>query len=358
MERPGLTPRAKVVLPLALLALGALTVHRLFIAEPPADGAVEIRGLTMGTTYTVRFDLVGMEADDRAAATEAIEARLDEVNRLMSTYDSTSELSRFNRLASTEPAPLSRPTLEVLAVAQRVSEASGGALDVTVAPLVEAWGFGSAGEPPEPPAAPLLAELRGRIGFRGLSVDTVAGTATKAHPDLTIDLSAVAKGYAADRVADTLASLGHSRVLVEVGGELHAGAPKADGSLWRIAIEQPDVASRTINRVIDVSDEAVATSGDYRNVYELDGVVYTHLIDPRTGLPAQHAGASVSVLHPSGAVADAWATSLAVLGVREGLLVAEREGLTALFITRSGERFVVEATSAFVERFGPPENEN
>ncbi|NNF68226.1 MAG: FAD:protein FMN transferase, partial [Acidimicrobiia bacterium] len=233
MQRAGLTPRAKVLLPVALLLLTALTVHRLFIAEPPAGNAVEVRGLTMGTTYTVRFDLDVMDGGERARVTEAIEARLDEVNRLMSTYDSTSELSRFNRLASTEPEPLSASTIEVLEVAQRVSEASGGALDVTVAPLVDAWGFGSAGEPPVAPASAVLEELMQRVGYRGLELDVASGTVRKSHPALTIDLSAVAKGYAADRVADTLAALGHRRVLVEVGGELRAGAPKADGSPWR-----------------------------------------------------------------------------------------------------------------------------
>ena len=337
--------------------LTALTVHRFFFAEPPG-ATVEIRGPTMGTTYSVRFDLASIESDERAGLSEAIAARLDEVNRLMSTYDSTSELSRFNARPVTEPVPLSAPTLAVLLAAQRVSEASDGALDVTVAPLVEAWGFGAADEPPNAPPEAVLTALRARVGYRGLTIDSAAGTATKAHPDLTADLSAIAKGYAADRVADTLAVLGYDRVLVEVGGELRAGAPKSDGSLWRVAIEQPDALGRTIHRVVEVTDEAVATSGDYRNVYELDGVVYAHLIDPRTGRPAQHAGASVTVIHDSGAAADAWATALAVLGPDEGLAVAEREGLTALFITRTDDRFIGRATTAFRERFGSPDNEN
>jgi thiamine biosynthesis lipoprotein len=340
-----------------LVLLTVLTVHRFFFAEPPAT-AVEIRGPTMGTTYTVRFDIDQLDQAERARLRRAIDARLDEVNRLMSTYDSTSELSRFNGLATTDPVALSAPTLAVLTTAQRVSEASGGALDVTVAPLVEAWGFGAAGEPPEAPPEDVVAGLLERVGYRGLTVDSAAGTATKARADLTVDLSAVAKGYAADRVADTLATLGYARVLVEVGGELHAGSPKADGSMWRIAIEQPDALGRSIHRVIDVADEAVATSGDYRNVYELDGVLYAHLIDPRTGRPARHAGASVTVLHASGTAADAWATALAVLGPDDGLAVAERAGLTAFFITRAEERFLGRATTAFIARFGSPDNEN
>lgn len=356
--RPGLSPRAKILLPLGLLALSALTVHRFFIAEPPPGPAVEISGPIMGTSYTVRFDTTDLAPTERVRLQGAIEGRLEEVNGLMSTYDPASELMRFNARPTTEPEPLSALTLEVLREAQRVSRASGGALDVTVAPLVEAWGFGSAGAPPEAPADEVLAELVGRVGYQGLTIDEAAGTVTKARPDLTVDLSAVAKGYAADRVTDTLASLGYERVLVEVGGELRAGAPKADGSPWRVAIERPDVSGRSIHRVVEVSREAVATSGDYRNVYELDGVLYTHLIDPRSGRPAQHAGASVTVIHPSGTLADAWATALAVLGVDEGLVVAEREGLAALFVTRVDETFQGYATAEFLARFGPPENGN
>ncbi len=356
--RPGLSPRAKILLPLGLLALTALTVHRFFFAEAPPGAPVEISGPTMGTWFTVRFDTTAMEAVDRAQLAAAIETRLDEVNDLMSTYDPDSELSRFNTSISTEPVVLSPLTIEVIEGARQISDATAGALDVTVAPLVEAWGFGAAGEPPVAPAADVLSELVERVGYQGLSVDAAAGTVTKARRELTVDLSAVAKGYAADRVADTLAALGFDRVLVEVGGELRAGAPKSDGSPWRIAIEQPDMAGRSIHQVVGVTREAVATSGDYRNVYELDGVLYTHLIDPRSGRPAQHSGASVTVIHPSGLMADGWATALAVLGVDQGIAIAEREGLAALFVTRLDETFQGHATPDFIARFGPLDNRN
>lgn len=352
-----LSGRAKVLLPLGLVALLALSIHRFFIAEAPPS-AVEIRGPTMGTTYTVRLDVPALEGGERARAAEAITAVLDHVNGLMSTYDSTSEVSRFNRAGTTDPFPLSPATLDVLEAALAVGRASGGALDVTVAPLVEAWGFGAAEAPPAAPDAAVMAELLERVGFEGLVIDRAAGTVARTHPRTTVDLSAVAKGYAADRVADTLAALGYRRVLVEVGGELKAGAPKADGTLWRVAVERPDPAGRAIHRVVEVADEGVATSGDYRNVLELDGVLHTHLLDPRTGRPARHRGASVSVVHPSATLADAWATALAVLGVEEGLTVADREGLAALFITREGEGFVSRPSEAFRARFGESEPED
>ncbi|MEK9501003.1 FAD:protein FMN transferase [Gaopeijia maritima] len=351
-----LSRRAKVLLPVGLLLLVALSIHRFFIAEPPAS-AVEIRGGTMGTTYTVRLDVPSLDGEARDRASSAVASVLDEVNRLMSTYDSTSELSRFNRNPGTEPAALSAPTLEVLQAALEVARRSGGALDVTLAPLIDAWGFGASDAPPAAPDSTTMARLLRGVGYEKLVLDPEAGTVTRTHPDVTLDFSSVAKGYATERVADTLAALGYERVLVEVGGELRAGAPKADGSPWRVALEEPDASGRVLHRVIEVVDEGVATSGDYRNVLELDGVLHTHLLDPRTGRPARHRGASVSVVHPSATMADAWATALAVLGVEEGLLVADREGLAALFITRDDDRFVARASEAFRERFGASDPE-
>lgn len=350
---PRLSPRGKILLPLGLVLLIAFSVHRLFFAETPSL-PVEIRGPIMGTTYSVKLDVPELVGEARERVEAVVEARLDEVNGLMSTYDSASELSRFNRHRSTDPYPLSTATLEVLQVAQDVSARTGGAFDVTVGPLVDAWGFGAPGQPPSAPPPDVLAELTARVGYEGLTLDPGNGTVAKAVPDLEVDLSAVAKGYAADRVVQALDSLGYARVLVEVGGELRAGAPKADGTPWRVAIETPDRATRTIYGVVELVRLGIATSGDYRNFYELDGVEYAHLIDPRTGLPVRHSGASVTVIHPRAAVADAWATGLSLLGPDEGFQVAEREGFAALFITRDGDGFTARATTAFVEHHGMP----
>ena len=311
---------------------------------------IEISGPIMGTSYSVKLDVPSLGAEERERVSDVIRSRLDEVNGLMSTYDPDSELSRFNASRSTEPQPMSAATLEVFETAERVSAASGGALDVTVGPLVEAWGFGVAGQPPVAPSDEALAELAERVGHQLLSVDADGGTLTKAHPGVEADLSAVAKGYAVDRVAEALDSMGYHRYLVEVGGELRAGDAKANGDPWRVAIETPNVAVREIYGVVELAREGVATSGDYRNFYELDGVEYAHLIDPRTARPARHSGASVSVIHPTATAADAWATALSVLGPEDGFEVAEREGLAALFITRSGDEFVARATAAFGDR--------
>ncbi len=198
-----------------------------------------------------------------------------------------------------------------------------------------------------PPTEPELARLAERVGYERIVVDAEAGTLTKTHPLTVADLSAVAKGYGVDQVAEALEDMGVLAFMVEIGGEIRARGRKAGGAPWRAGIEAPDAEVRSIYRAVDLVDMAIATSGDYRNYYEIDGVRYAHLIDPRTGRPARHAGASVSVLHPRAAVADAWATALSVLGPDEGFALAEREGLAAFFLTRAEGGLVSRATRAF-----------
>ena len=302
----------------------------------------------MGTTFTVKFVAPGrVRPSVLAELRDSVQARLDEVNDLMSTYDSTTELSRFNRTATNAPYRLSPPTISVIRISQAVSEATGGAFDVTVGPLVNSWGFGADGRPDRTPDEDQLVALTERVGYRKLSMDVSNRWVTKAHPDLEVDLSGVAKGYAVDRVAEALGGLGYGAYLVEIGGELKGVGLKPSGEPWRVAVEAPDPGSRSIFRVIDLTDESIATSGDYRNFYEENGIRYSHLIDPRTGRSTLYVGASVSVLHESAAVADAWATALSVLGPIEGPEVAERQGIAAFFVMRGDGAYETIATGAF-----------
>jgi thiamine biosynthesis lipoprotein len=337
---------------IALLLIAALFASRGVLRERPPE-IHELSGLTMGTTYTVMIDVADLTPARSATVRDTIEAWFQTVNRLMSTYDSASELSRFNRHESVVPFPASPPTLEVFEVARHVSERSGGAFDVTVGPLVDAWGFGPAGRPPTPPDETALRRLRERVGYERIIIDTAAGTLAKTHPGTVADLSAVAKGYGVDLVAEALDAMGFTAFMVEVGGEIRARGRKADGSPWRAGIELPEAEVRSVYRPVDLVDMAVATSGDYRNYYEVDGVRYAHILDPRTGRPARHAGASVSVLHERAAVADAWATALSVLGPEGGWRLAEQEGIAAYFLTRVGEGLEARATSAFERLAGP-----
>ena len=328
-------PSARVGVIALVLGLAAVALAVRWLR--PASDVYELVGATMGTSFSVRID-AELSTTDRERVRALVEARLDELSRIMSTYDSTSELSRFNRRSSTEPVPASPELVEVLELAREVSERSGGALDVTVGPLVEAWGFGPASRLDVPdgptPGDAELARLRPRVGYEKIVVDRAAGTITKTHPETSVDLSAIAKGYGVEAVSAALRALGLERFLVEVGGELAATGYHRSGEPWRVGIESPDDGTPGIWGSVALVDEGIATSGDYRDYYEREGVRYAHIIDPRTGRPITSRGASVTVVHASAAMADAWATALTVLGPDEGYELARREGLAALFIHR------------------------
>jgi thiamine biosynthesis lipoprotein len=302
----------------------------------------------MGTTWSVTLAVADLDPEAAREARSVIESELARVNGSMSTWDPDSELSRFNRHASLEPFGVSPPTLEVFTVARAVGERSGGAFDVTVGPLVAAWGFGAGGDLPNPPSEARLRELRARVGVALVAIDPAEGTLRKSQPQVACDLSGVAKGYAVDRVASALEALGYGDFLVEIGGELRARGSPLDGPDWRVAIEVPDPVAHRAQRVIPLREQALATSGDYADFYERDGVWISHLIDPRSGRPIAHGLASVSVLHAEAVWADAWATALIVLGPDEGWDVAQREGLAAHFIERvDAHGYRSRATAAF-----------
>jgi thiamine biosynthesis lipoprotein len=331
-----LTPRARLLLPVFLVLLVALTLRSLVCA--PLPPRVQLAGATMGTTWSVTLNASDLPTEARVAAANAIEAALADVDARMSTWREDSELSRFNGAPSTDPVAMSPESLEVFALAADVSQRSGGAFDVTVRPLVAAWGFGAGARPPgEEPSAAELAALGERVGYALLVVDREAGTLQKLRPDVEADLSAIAKGYAVDQVAAALEGLGHDDYLVEVGGELRVRGERPAGGPWRLAIERPDPDGRAIHAVLLLDAGALATSGDYRSFWENGGQRRAHIIDPRTGRPSTHGLASVSVVHPDAVSADAWATALSVLGPEEGLALARAEGLAAYFIARSAD---------------------
>ncbi len=305
-----------------------------------------LRGTTMGTTYTVRLG-DRLSVGDRNRVRTLVEAELASVEHLMSTYDPRSEISRFNRFSSTEAFPLSRSTLEVLRLAQEISEKTGGAFDVTAAPLVAAWGFGSTDRIPAPPTYDELAAARQRVGFRMLRVGSNAAVVSKQRADMRVDLSAIAKGYAVDRAVVSLVEAGYRNILVEVGGDLRAAGHRPGGDAWRAAIEQPIAARTEIHRVLSLRDAALATSGDYRSYYESGGRRLSHLIDPRSGRPISNGIAAVSVVHGRAAVADALATALSILGPEKGMEWAEKERIAALFLVRRSEGFEALWTSGF-----------
>lgn len=352
-EPEPLTP-ARIVLILAGLAvLSAISYYRLR-PEPEEKGKlIEFSGRTMGTTYSVK--VYADSADDVASLQLKLLTLglLGDLDLKMSTYKAESELSRFNASASTEAIGASRPLIEVFSAALAVSEETGGAFDITVGPIVNAYGFGPEARV-DPPTESELAALRMRVGYTMLSVDEDALTLRKSRPDIYADLSAIAKGYAVDVLVQTLERAGAKNYFAEIGGEVRTKGRNKDGEPWRVGIEEPSEGRRVIHRIVGLEDYAMATSGDYRNYYEEDGRRISHTIDPRSGLPVSHNLASATVFHEQCMMADAYATAMMVLGVDEGHRLAEELKLAVIFLVREDDgTFSERTTSAFDDRFGP-----
>jgi thiamine biosynthesis lipoprotein len=327
---------------LALLAAGSLVHTR----NAAPRGLHVLQGATMASSWSVKLHAPRLDAGGLAEAKTAIEATLEAVVARMSTFDPQSELMRFNRGAAGRPVPVSGDLAQVLAKARAVSAASNGAFDVTIAPVVDAWGFGPAADRRRP-AADDLARARSAVGWQALEIDARAGTASRLHPAVSVDLSGIAQGYGADRVAAALDRLGFTDYLVDICGEIRTRGLNAQRQPWRLGIERPDATPRRAHRVVALSGEALATSGDYRIYFEQDGVRYHHEMDPRTAAPARHALASVSVVGTDAAAADAWSTALFVAGPERGYALALANGLPACFIERAATGFVERATPAF-----------
>jgi thiamine biosynthesis lipoprotein len=353
--------RAAILLPLLLVSFVALSAWRMWPSgqqRPAATIArsVDFGGPTMGTTWRVTVITGGA---DTSQVQGALERELLEIDRQMSNYRDDSVLAAFNAHAGVEPFPAPPALLTVVDTAAKISAASGGAFDVTVAPLVDAWGFGRVKREDARPSDEELAARRARVGWQKVHVDMSAGTLRKDQPDVVLDLSAIAPGYAADVLSDRLVALGFPDHLVDVGGEFRARG-EGPGGAWRVGVERPDgpLDERAVQEVVPLRDAALATSGDYRNYREQDGRRISHTIDPRTGRPIAHRLASVTVVADNAALADGWATALNVLGPEEGLALAERERLPALFLVREAGGFIPHATAAFagLRASGPSAN--
>jgi thiamine biosynthesis lipoprotein len=234
----------------------------------------------------------------------------------------------------------------VVREALRISEASGGAFDVTVGPLVNLWGFGPEDRPRRVPDERAIEERRAAVGYRKLAVRMSPPAVKKDAPELSCDLSALAKGYGVDTVAEYLDACGMRNYMVEVGGEVRAKGKNGQGIPWRIGVERPGGPGGLL-KVIRISGHALATSGDYRNYFEEDGVRYSHTIDPRTGRPIAHALGSVTVIHRSCMVADGMATAINVLGPQAGYDLAVRQKLPVLMVVREGDGFTETMTPWF-----------
>jgi len=321
-----------------LLAASSLTA----CARP--DHAT-IRGLTMGTSYTVEL-AAPIDAAVRTRLVNLIEAELAAINRAMSTYDPRSELSQFNGGPDLRWTPASRGLLEVLDSASRISTSTEGAFDVTVGPLVDLWGFGPQYGTRRVPNDAAIERVRESVGYQHVQANPSTGAIRKRDRRTQVDLSGIAKGYGVDRVAMILDRQGVANYLVEIGGELRARGTTAAGKSWRVGIERPVEGRRIVGEIVLLGNRAIATSGTTQDFFEQDGQHYSHIIDPKTGRPVEHPPIAVSVVADTAMEADAWATALVVLGPERGYSLAQARGLPVLLVTASGRTFDVRVTDA------------
>lgn len=311
------------------------------IASTTAPAVIDtLAGETMGTTWCVK--LVAPHASLHALH-DGVQAQLDRVVAQMSTWRDDSDLSRFNRAAAGRWMAMPEELFAVLRCALEIAEASGGAFDPTIGPLVDLWGFGPEGRRPDIPDAAELAVVRDRIGWQRLALS--AEPREVLQPGGTqIDISAIAKGYAVDLVATHLRQRGIESALIEVGGELFGYGRKPDGSAWRVLVETDPDRDEDTPQVLLLQGKAVATSGDRWHRYRHGDDVYAHTLDPRTGKPVEHAPVAVTVIADLAMHADGWATALTVMGAEQGLKFAREHSLAARFVVH-GE--VATATPEF-----------
>lgn len=310
------------------------------------DKTLRISGQTMGTTWSVAL-LPHPDGTDEVALKQQLQKRLNQINGLMSTYDPESEISRFNRYAGSDWFDVSEETAEVIALSLSISRQTGGAFDITVGPLVELWGFGATKRREQTPTEEEVARNLAKVGYQHIDLRREPAAIRKQLPELQLDLSAVAKGYAVDLLAEMLRLHGLHNYLVEIGGELQISGHRADGDVWKIAIEKPLDDVREVSTVFPLTDTALATSGNYRNFYLENGQRYAHTLDPVSGRPARHKLASVTVLDQTAARADALATALMVLGEEKGRQFCEKNAVAAYFLIHNKSAIEVYATPAF-----------
>ena len=305
-------------------------------------------GETIGTTYSIKI-VNGPQLDKRVALEIEIRNLFSELSMQMSTYIDSSEISRFNKATAAEPITATAPFLEVLNLAQQISVESGGAFDATVEPAVDLWGFGKLGRRTSPPSHEEVHNIKNYVGYQNISVS--GSTVSKKNDKTELDFSAIAKGYYVDAAGNLLAEKGYNNYLVEIGGEVVVKGKNVNDNPWRIGVDRPLIeptVDRGFEAVLELTDLAVATSGDYRNYFISDDSVFSHTIDPVTCRPIINGVASVTVIAPTCVLADAMATAIMVMGEKKGLeWVESKPGIETMIIVHSGSGFRVTSSSGF-----------
>jgi thiamine biosynthesis lipoprotein len=305
------------------------------IAEEP----LKISGKTMGSYYSIVIDSPGNADADKLRS--EIELKFADISRQMSNWDDESEISEFNRSESTDWFPVSADFARVVQEAQRLHTATAGALDVTIAPLLDVWGFGRH-KHRVVPSEEEIEQARKSVGMQFVEVRVAPPAIRKNRPALQLNLSSLAPGFAADEVCRILVSHTLRSHVVDIGGENRAGEAKASGEAWRLGVESP---LGGLHKIVELTDQSIATSGDYRSFFVSGGKKYSHILNPQTGRPVENPPASVSVIHKSCMTADGLATAMMVLGAERGVEIARQCGVDVMFLDVDASGRLVETSS-------------
>ncbi|MCG7388595.1 FAD:protein FMN transferase ApbE [Pantoea sp. ACRSB] len=302
--------------------------------------AMVLEGKTMGTVW--RVSLAGVDAARKAGLQQAIQQQLDADDQTLSTWKPDSVLSRFNRYQGSAPQPVSADMADIVTESLRIGAKTGGAMDITVGPLVNLWGFGPAKQPAHTPTDAEIAAAKAQTGLQHLRViETVEGQwLQKDLPGLYVDLSTMGEGYATDHLARLMEREGINNYLVSVGGAVLSRGQNAQGQSWRVAIQKPTDSENAVQARVDLQGHGISTSGSYRNYYELDGKRISHVIDPATGRPIEHKLVSATVIATTALEADGWDTGLMVLGSEKAKALALQQHLAVYLISKEGDKFV------------------
>jgi len=301
-----------------------------------------LSGFTMGTSYQITLKTNQQSADN---IHQQIETELVQINRLMSTYIEDSELSILNQSDSLDCIKVSKQTFVVVKNALEISRQTNGRFDVTVGPLISEWGFDKKRTDDKIPSDQKIELLLAQTGFEKIILGPQC--VQKQNATLSINLSAIAKGYGVDRIAAIIESNHVEDYLVEIGGETASKGLNPKSVHWRLAIEAPLQQQRQIQQVFSPLGLGVATSGDYRNYFENNGVRFSHTIDPTTGKPITHNLVSVTVLHPQTMLADAYATAFMVMGAEQSMAFANQHDLPIYLLLKNTNGFEAVYTKAF-----------
>ena len=335
-----------VIIATILISLVVITVY-LNQNGSGSPNPIAISGTTMGTSYHLKVVVTDGWKVDVAELKRLIINRLTEIDNKMSTYKGDSDVSRLNTAAADTWVPIDAETLVVVSEAQKISNISAGSFDVTIGRLVNLWGFGPTINIAAIPDPDKISNLLQQSGYNKLDLQQSPPALLKRSELLYLDLSAIAKGYAVDSVAELLRQNGIDNFLVEIGGEIITNGEKRVDTPWVVGIETPVAGQRVVHKRLKLSNVSMATSGDYRNYFEENGVRYSHTIDPANGYPIKHKLASVTVIDDSCMRADAIATAIMVMGVEKGLTFAESQGLAIFMLVKKGAGFSEKQSSAF-----------